>query len=226
MPTYPVPQTTPFTGNLPSMAAMGPSDLLASSSTGPYYAALIDRQYGRHLAGADNLSVQDEKADQAWAKNELDLYQEMDDVQGSGIFDAAGTDPNIYPDAGVLADRYSVPGYLARERMFEKSEVVDSTTGRPVIYVNGGAVAMDSAQQIAFLERGLYSPPVPLTQAYHTGLLQKRSIVNVAVNTAPISTSGLGATPMSPTTKALLITGAVAFSAGLAWAVFGKKGRR
>jgi hypothetical protein len=248
MANYPNYPSQPFTGSLPGMIAVGPPDLRYSSSTSPYYAARIDRQYGRRLAGSDTEEVQDEVADSSVAANELAYYQEMDDVQGSGIFDAPGTEPNIYPDAGVLADRHSVPGYLARERMFEESEVIDSTTGRPVIYVNGGAVAMDSAAQVAFIERKMYDAPRPVTDSYGVPMLPGVSTVNVAVarsSITPASVAGLGRyharrspmrglgadvapapAGMSANTKALILTGTVAFAAGIAWAVFGGKGKR
>jgi hypothetical protein len=144
------------------------------------------------------------------------------------VFDAPGTGPNNYADAGCLADRFSKPGYLARERMFAQSEVRDATTGRPVVYVNGGAVAMDSAAQIAFIERGLYAPPVPvLDQAAHTYIPFADTSVQ-RVEPAPVTpTSGLGQDSGMTATKMLLLTGAVALAAGAVYAVLrpSKKGK-
>lgn len=228
MPNYPNYPSQPFTGQLPGMIAMGPADLRASSSTAPRYAAKIDQQYGRHLAGVGE--VQDEQAEaDGWATNELEYLQEMDDVQGSGIFDAPGTDPNIYPDAGVLADRYSLPGYLARERMYQKSEVSDVTTGRPVVYVNGGAVSMDSAAQVAFLERDLYNPPSPVLSDQDVHNLPSVSMVNV--QTPRRAVRGLGQDGgMSKETKVMLAAGAVVVALGFSAGALGlfskkKKGR-
>lgn len=177
-PRYPVHPTQPFTGRLPNMYEVGPSDFRYSSDTAPAFQQHADRLHGRHLAGTD-VEVEDEDAQPGWALNELKLYAEMDDVQANGIFDPPGTRPNIYPDAGVLAARFGIPGYLARERMFAESEVIDSTTGRPVVYVNSGAVSMDSAAQIAFLERGAYGPSDPVIGASRSRGAPFRSITNV-----------------------------------------------
>lgn len=231
MPKYPVSPSTPFTGQLPSMAAMGPPDLRASSGTSPHNQRVMEQAHGRRIAGIGE--VMDEKSEPAWATNELDYYAEMDDVQGSGVFDAPGTEPNNYPDAGILADRFSKPGYLARERMYAESEVRDVTTGRPVVYVNGGAVAMDSAAQIAFIERDLYAPPVPvLDQADHT-YIPEESTAWERIHPVPISTSGLGleASPPAPAPqpsgwsagKTLAVIGVVAFAGGALYAVFRPK---
>jgi hypothetical protein len=181
-PRYPTYPSQPFTGRLPSMYEVGPSDYRYSSGTNPRFQTQIDRMHGRHLAGTDQVEVQDEDAQPGWAHNELKLYAEMDDVQANGIFDPPGSRSNIYPDAGVLSARFGIPGYLARERMFAESEVIDSTTGRPVVYVNGGAVSMDSAAQIAFLERGAYDPSDPVIGASRSRGTPFRSITNTRVN--------------------------------------------
>lgn len=154
-PNYPA---QPYTGDLPSMVAVGPSDLRYTSEAAPHYAAPFDRRYGRRLAGL-GVDVQDESADPGWASNELELLAEMDDVQNNGVFDPPGTHPNIHPDAGIMAARFSLPGYHAREVPFSKTEIVDATTGRPVIAVPSGAVSLDSAAQIAYIEQGRYSTP-------------------------------------------------------------------
>jgi len=179
--------------------------------------------YTRPLAGT-GIEVQDEKTDQGWAANELAVYAEKDDVQGDGIFDPPGTEPNIYPDAGVFAQRYDLPGYLARERMYQSSEVVDATTGRPVIYVNGGAVSMDSAAQVAFIERNLYGPIEPVVRRQRATAPPYKSTWNARQNPVPISTSGLGAEPWSGT-KLLLATAAAGAALGGLYAMLRKKGR-
>ena len=150
MPSYPNYPSQPYTGDLPSMVEVGPSDTRYTSNLAPHYEAPFDRRYGRRLAGL-GIDVSDESADPGWAKNELEVYAEMDDVQGNGVFDPPGTHPNIHPDAGIMAARYSLPGYHAREVPFSKTEVVDATTGRRVIAVPSGAVSLDSAAQIAYI---------------------------------------------------------------------------
>lgn len=180
-PTYPVFPSQPNAGTPPSLKQMPAADVLPSSGTAAYYQGRIDRAYGRQLAGSD-IEVQDEATQPATAQNELQYYAQMDDVQGDGIFDPPGTHPNIHPDAGVFAARFSLPGYHAREKPYSLTEVLDVTTGRPIRAVPNGAVAIDSAAQIAFLERGLYEPPRPLWSTANLGPIGRRSIANVFQN--------------------------------------------
>lgn len=227
MPKYPSYPTQPFTGNLPSMWSNvnRASDLTYTSSTAPHYQSKIDAAHGRRLAGL-GAEVQDEAVEHGWAANELNVMAEMDDVQNDGIFDPPGTRPNIYPDAGILAARFDLPGYLARERMYAKSEVVDVTTGRPVIYVNGGAVSMDSAAQIAFIERGMYGPSQPVIGAARARGMPSVSTVNVRQNPEPIRGMGQEAPPAGMSAwQVLALTGAVGLGLGALYQVFvgGKK---
>jgi hypothetical protein len=221
MPRYPVYPSQPFTGNLPSLFNMGPPDLYPSSSTAPHYQRRLDSMYGRHLAGAEKGMGDD--AEPAYALNELRLMTEMDDAQGNGVFDPNGTRPNIYPDAGIMASSYSIPGYLARERVWSKSEVVDGNTGRPVVYVPSGAVSMDSAAQIAFIEGGMYRAPRPYLDQYSESHMEGRSTVNVAQNPIPIGPDEIvkeapstGPSPVGKLMIALAIAGA---GAGVAFAL-------
>lgn len=185
-PMYPRYPSQPIGGGkLPTMVQVGPPDTRYSSGTAAYYQAQIDRQYGRSLGDSGD-EVQDEDAEPAWAKNELDVYAELDDVQGSGIFDPPGTHPNIHPDAGVFASRYSLPGYHARERPFAESEVRDITTGRPIRAVPSGAVSLDSAAQVAFIEQGLYGAPRPLVTAASFRPIPSQSIANWMQNPQPV----------------------------------------
>lgn len=187
-PQYPVYASTPYTGDLPSQFNMGPPDLYPSSSTGPYYQERFDNMYGRHLAGVEKPVGSDDEP--AYALNELRLMQELDDVDSNGVFDPPGSRPNIYPDAGVFASSYAQPGYLARERMYAPSEVVDANTGRPVVYVNGGLVSMDSTAEIAFMEAGNYPKPIPYLDMYSERRMPRESTVNVVQNPVPVRTSG------------------------------------
>ncbi len=193
-PKYPVYPSTILNGSLPSLYNMGPWDLYPSSSTAPAYQGRLDRMYGRHLAGVEKPVGSD--AEPAYALNELRLMAEMDDSQGNGVFDPPGTRPNIYPDAGIMSSAYSIPGYLARERSWAKSEVLDSNTGRPIVYVPGGAVSMDSTAQIAFIEGGAYNPPNPYLNVASEHRTPGASIVNVAQNPEPISADA--AAPAAP----------------------------
>lgn len=225
MPQYPHAAPQPYTGNLPTMYEMGPSDARPSSGTAHAYAAPFDARYGRRLAGTD-FDVEDESADPGYASNELALLAEMDDIEANGIFDPPGTHPNIHPDAGVFAARYSLPGYSARERPFSKTEVVDATTGRPIVAVPSGAVALDSAAQIAFIEQGMYQTPENVVRWQEAQPMRSQSIANWMQN--PQSISGFGADAAAPgmtTQQIVLTTLAVGASAGVLYALFRGAGK-
>lgn len=240
---YPQYPSQPYTGDLPSMVAVGPSDARYTSGTAPAYQAPFDRRYGRRLAGTDT-DVSDESADPGYASNELDLLAEMDDIQANGIFDPPGTHPNVHPDAGVFAARYSLPGYHAREVPFSKSEVVDATTGRRVIGVPSGAVQLDSAAQIAFIEQGLYKTPQNVVDWQSAAPMPGVNIANWMQNpqTVPPQTmNGLGytfqdgvfgddaAAPAPVPTSTASTVGKVLLvgvGAGVLYALFRKKGGR
>lgn len=125
----------------------------------------------------------------AYAHNELRVMAEMDDTQGDGIFDPPNAQKNVHPSAGSFAANYSLPGMHARERPFSFSEERDVTTGRPIRAVPSGAVANDSAAQIAFLEQGLYPRPQPTHSLIDkpTGF---KSTANVMQNPVAIGTNG------------------------------------
>ena len=206
-PSYPNYPSQPYRGGqLPSMEEVGPPDTRYSSGTAPFYESGIVGMYGRNLAGTDE-HVQDEEAAPAWAVNELEMYARQDDVQGNGIFDPPGSHPNIHPDAGVFAVNYSLPGYHARERPFSQTEVLDATTGRPIRAVPSGAVAMDSAAQIAFIERGIYAPPEPIVRASFRKPMYSASIANVMQNPLPVA---MGQTETGPSLGKVLVTALIA----------------
>jgi hypothetical protein len=225
-PNYPVYPKQPFTGDLPSMLDVGPPDARYSSGTANYYKRRWNMAHGRNLAGlpvAEAMAAADaEKKETSLAADARDQLQALaldDDVEGNGIFEPPGTLPNVYTDSGIFASSYSLPGYYARERMFEDSEVIDATTGRPIRPVPSGAVAMNDAAQIAFLERGLYQPPKP---AYGPPNTRVRSVNTADVMQHPIA---VGQTT-SPNTagKLLLGAGLVGLVVGVAFAMR-RKGR-
>lgn len=216
-PRYPVLHQQPNTG---TYGPPGSPDLRPSSAPAPIFQTRIDRMYGRTLAG---LEVQDEGAEPGWAANELELLAETDDVQGNGVFDPPGAHPNIHPDAGVFAARYSLPGYDARERPFSLSEVRDVTTGRRIRAVPSGAVAMDSAAQIAFVEQGLYEPPQPIINDVTADPTRSISTAMVFQNPQPI---GQSATQAPTYVKALVWTGVAGVAIGVGWALMSRKKRR
>ncbi len=154
----------PYTGS-PFPYDQGPPDALPSATNSRLYRPL---RRGRHLGslGGGELEmapVVSADPDVQTYPNELDQLAVRDDVEGNGIFDAFNTHGNIHPDAGVFTDAASLPGYLAREKFFEPSEVIDVTTGKPVMYVPGNAFMLDPRTDAALAERALYIPGLPET---------------------------------------------------------------
>ena len=57
-----------------------------------------------------------------------------DDVVGNGIFDGEGSPATAHAGSGVFESRFAMPGYLYREKPTEPSEILDTTTGMPIVY--------------------------------------------------------------------------------------------
>lgn len=168
-PPYPEYEPTPlFGGSLPTIQEMGPPDVHPSALNPSY--DLYRGAWGRNFAGLGGTSMQlsSDPSISTYA-NELDLLAAADDVQGNGVFDPPGTPGNIHPDEGILADHESLPGYIVRDRFYQPSQVIDGTTGEPVMFVPGGAVPIDQAQADTIRERQLLwelppgVSPVPTT---------------------------------------------------------------
>jgi len=219
---YPDYPSQPFTGNLLTGKQGGPPDARFTSGTSPYYQSAIDRNYGRALAGDNEV----EQPNNAWAVSELEAMRELDDVQGDGIFDPPGTHPNVHADAGSLAARYALPGYHVREVPFKFSEVRDATTGRPIMPVPNGAVALDTPVKLAMLERNLYAPAQPIVWSNRGGQVTDRSIANVVQNPEPVSMGrwlGDDVPPVPPNNgRTVLAVIGVGLAAGALYALFTK----
>lgn len=170
---------TPYTGNVPGQ--FGPPDMQPGQHN-PYY-DVYNLFHGRYLGSlgqngqpgpgpqipsADGGVAPGQYQDQVQRAmkdypNELDSLSAEDDVSGNGIFDASGTHGNIHGDEGIFADRESLPGYVARERWFQPSEVIDVNTGEPVMYVPANAFMVDPRTQWAVDQIRLYEPGLPTT---------------------------------------------------------------
>lgn len=151
-PPYPVYSSTPiFGGSLPTIEEIGPPDMRPSGLNPSY--DVYRGAWGRNIAGIGNTPSADEGI-KTYA-SELSSLAEADDVQGNGVFDPHGTQGNIHPDYGVFADHENLPGYLVRDQFYQPSQVIDGTTGEPVMYVPGGAVAIDQSQFDTIRERQL-----------------------------------------------------------------------
>ena len=109
--------------------------------------------------------------------NELNRLSDLDDVQGNGMFDPFPSHGNIHPDFGVFADHQDIPGYIARDKFYEPSEVIDGTTGRPVMYVPSGAVSLDPGQKEAFHQRMLWEVPPSLSPVVESGVPYEGEVI-------------------------------------------------
>lgn len=153
-PPYPVYASQPmFGGSLPTIDEIGPPDT-RPSALNPFY-DLYRGAHGRNFSGLGGTTTMSSDPGIRDYPNELNLLAEMDDVQGNGVFDPHGSHGNIHPDEGVFADHQNLPGYLVRDQYYAPSQVIDGTTGEPVMFVPGGAVAIDQSQLDTYRERQL-----------------------------------------------------------------------
>lgn len=225
-PPYPVYARTRFTGDLPPPSALGPPDTRPSSliphptrATNPAY-SVYGGAHGRHLAGLNG--VQMDSADEGIKDypNELDALQIADDVNGNGMFDPAGSHGNVHPDYGIFADHESLPGYVARDKFYTPSEVIDATTGAPVMYVPSGAVSIDHAQQQAFNNLLLWELP-PGVNPYKAHDVPDMSMVTPWEAALPIGQTPADE-PASPMNM-FLVAGIAGLSIGLVAALMWKR---
>ncbi len=172
-PPYPVYMPQAYTGALPPAVRsvtdhtgpFGPPDVRPSQISPAY--APYPAAHGRNLAGLDmnDFDMSPTSADEGIKDypSELDALQVADDVQGNGMFDPAGSHGNIHPDYGIFADHESIPGYVARDQDYRPSGVTDATTGNQIMFVPGGAVAIDKQQKQAYQDRLLWELPPGVT---------------------------------------------------------------
>lgn len=153
-PPYPVYDPQPmFGGRLPSIDEIGPPDM-RPSGLNPYYTQYHGTR-GRNFAGIGATKMDSADIGIKDYPNELDMLANADDVQGNGVFDPHGTQGNVHVDEGIFADHENIPGYIVRDMDYAPSQVIDGTTGQPVMYVPGGAVAIDQSQLDTYRERQL-----------------------------------------------------------------------
>ncbi len=158
-PRYPKYYPQRYDGDLPK--SFNAPDFWPSAGN-PAYSAYRGTR-GRFLAGLSGTPIKETDMLSADGikdyANELDTLSAADDVVGNGLFDPPGTAGNVHPDYGVFADHVNIPGYIERDHFYAPSEVVDATTGRQLMYVPAGAVAIDQAQKQAFNSRLLWELP-------------------------------------------------------------------
>lgn len=98
-------------------------------------------QNGDYLNGVDDMMRDTSIVENAEHQEVYDA-EEQDDVLGSGIFDPSRRPGTANTNMGVLASRYSLPGYIAREVPFTTSQdVTDLTDNASVVSVPGGGMA-------------------------------------------------------------------------------------
>lgn len=231
---YPAHPSQPNSGNLPDMKQMGPHDMHPSGHN-PYY-DVYQMSRGRYLGSIGQTpaatSQPPPKADagdpeymssiQRGMKdypNELDSLADLDDVNGNGIFDAPGTHGNVHPDSGTFSDRQGLPGYVARERMFAPSEVLDVNTGKPVMYVPGNAFMMDPRTQWVMDELKLYEPGLPSTGGQRVG---QRSTVAPDQPAWPVGQDDTDTARHVKTLHMAILAGVLGLSGGLLLGIVSK----
>lgn len=208
---------------LPFTPQTWPPDL-RPSGLGPGQ-SVYSSTFGRNLAGlgADEMVDQYDSSNSEGIEtypNELDLLAQGDDVVGNGVFDPNDTHGNIHPQDGLFQDHQSLPGYVARDKFYQVSEVTDLTQpGEQVVYVPGGAVSLQQGQQEALTQNQLlwqlpHYSPAPLPS------LREQSIVNAPTETNPV---GQAPATEAPNYKMYYIFAGVGMAAGLAWVLLSKK---
>ena len=198
------------------------------SGLGPGYSVYAST-FGRNLAGVgDNMEGSFSGSSEGIEvyPNEVEALSVADDVVGNGVFDPNGSHGNVHPDAGVFQDHASLPGYVARDRFFERSEVKDLTQpDAEVVYVPGGAVSFQQGQQQTYAQNQLLWELPRNMNPFPMENLPSESIVN-----APTATNPVGQTPESSENphKWYYVAAGVGVVAGISWVLFfkNKKGRK
>ena len=110
-----------------------------SSQNNPFYINNIAKPMGRSLRGLGLLPTVSKYQDKA-----LKGTSAEDDVVGNGIFDSERAPATAHAKTGVFESRFSLPGYVYRERPTHPGEIVDTTTGNPLVYLpNAGGSWFD-----------------------------------------------------------------------------------
>ncbi len=96
-------------------------DGLGSVETGGIFP--LANQYIAPPSVGDNSSAPD------WTPEEILETQKADDTDGNGIF---SNHANYNQGEGIFADKWALPGFVARENGLGPSEVIDQQTGTPI----------------------------------------------------------------------------------------------
>ncbi len=125
----------PYTGSLLDQDPIS-KNLYITGQINPITQERLAMHNGRNLSGLGATSQNFDEPD--WRDVSTGELEREDDVNGSGIFDAAGK-ATVHTTMGVFADHPSVPGYIARNPPFQVNrEVTDASSGGDVIEVPGG----------------------------------------------------------------------------------------
>lgn len=128
--------------------------------------------HGRYLAGMEGfgsmnglgaMTNMEEPFDPKFNSDGVSDLEKMDDVSGSGIFDAAGQGANLHREYGVFEDHASVPGYVQRENLFRVSKEVKAVNDADVVIVPSGGMTFreQNGVPINYDARDLPSPCWP-----------------------------------------------------------------
>jgi len=194
-------------------------DLYPTSSTAGYYADKLDAAARRQLAGPEDLDQPNNPVnrleDYVLSDKEIEQMEQLDDAAGTGIFDR-GKPPNTHVGGGMFAKRLPWPGYLQREVPgYPSPEVMDVNTGRPMVYVPAGMVGLDTAAQIAMLEKHRYPVKPLIGPPSRESAASPVDIAEVAQYGKPIGTFSTENVPWAKLGVALaagLLVGAVFWS--------------
>jgi len=217
-PPYPGYRNQPFTGDLPP-PPINEADVRPAGMNPAYtqYAGA----HGRMLAGVGeyisertpHMNMTSAEAIQDYP-NELNILQQADDVVGNGVFDPPGSHGNVHADDGIFQDHMSLPGYVARDKFYTPSEVRDASTDQPVMYVPGGAVAIDRAQRQAFQDTLLWQLP-PGVNPWEPPSAPSQSIVQPRDAAWPVGQTESGDTAAARATKTFVMVAAAGLSIGM-----------
>jgi len=152
-------------------------NLATTGQLNPVYRRRLENEHGRYLSGFGETMTQPRPkelvAERAEHAEVYDL-EDQDDVLGSGIFDPPRRPPTANANTGVLASRYSLPGYHAREIPFTvNSEITDITDDASVVGIPSGGMAYVEAhgtlQRVPALSpnpQPIHLQPAPPTTQY------------------------------------------------------------
>jgi hypothetical protein len=116
------------------------------SQNNPFYINHIAKPMGRQLRGLGTTMMT--RSISRDPKPLLSQVMLSDDTVGNGIFDPPSAPATAHAKTGVFESKFSLPGYVYRERPTFPSEITDTTTGNPIVYLpNAGGSWIDDVSE-------------------------------------------------------------------------------